>query len=144
MLNAILFYRISRWLYLHHVPFFPKLITLIIFLVYNSKIPYQANIGEGTQFGYGGMGVVIHSKSIIGCKCTVCQQVTIGGGNSRYPGVPVIGDNVYIAKGAIVMGGITIGNNVTIGANAVVTKPIPDNAIVAGVPAKILRFKEIS
>ena len=44
--------------------------------------------------------------------------------------------------GSIVMGGITIGNNVTIGANAVVTKPVPDNAIVAGVPAKILRIKE--
>lgn len=46
-----------------------------------------------------------------------------------------------MAKGSIVMGGITIGNNVTIGANAVVNKPVPDNAIVAGVPAKILRFK---
>ena len=56
----------------------------------------------------------------------------------------MIGGNGYIAKGAIVMGGITIGNNVTIGANAVVTKPIPDNAIVAGVPAKVLRFKEVS
>ena len=43
---------------------------------------------------------------------------------------------------AIVIGGITIGNNVTVGANAVVTKPVPDNAIVAGVPAKILRFKD--
>lgn len=81
-------------------------------------------------------------KSIIGENCTICQQVTIGGGNSRFPGVPVIGNNVYIAKGSIVMGGITIGNNVTIGANAVVTKPVPDNAIVAGVPAKILRIKE--
>lgn len=120
----------------------PKLITLLIFLIYNSKIPYQAKIGRESTFGYGGMGVVIHSKSIIGENCTICQQVTIGGGNSRFPGVPVIGNNVYIAKGSIVMGGITIGNNVTIGANAVVTKPVPDNAIVAGVPAKILRIKE--
>lgn len=47
-----------------------------------------------------------------------------------------------ICKGAIVMGGITIGNNVIIGANAVVNKPVPDNAIVAGVPAKILRIKD--
>ncbi len=143
MLNAIYFYRVSRWLYLHHIPVLPKLITLLIFLIYNSKIPYQAKIGRESTFGYGGMGVVIHSKSIIGENCTICQQVTIGGGgNSRFPGVPVIGNNVYIAKGSIVMGGITIGNNVTIGANAVVTKPVPDNAIVAGVPAKILRIKE--
>lgn len=127
---------------MHHIPVLPKLITLLIFLIYNSKIPYQAKIGRGSTFGYGGMGVVIHSKSIIGVNCTICQQVTIGGGNSRFSGVPVIGNNVYIAKGSIVMGGITIGNNVTIGANAVVTKPVSDNAIVAGVPAKILRIKE--
>lgn len=127
---------------MHHIPVLPKLITLLIFLIYNSKIPYQAKIGRGSTFGYGGMGVVIHSKSIVGVNCTICQQVTIWGGNSRFPGVPVIGNNVYIAKGSIVMGGITIGNNVTIGANAVVTKPVSDNAIVAGVPAKILRIKE--
>ena len=142
MLNAITFYRISRWLYLHHIPFLPKLVTLLIFLIYNSKIPYQAQIGKGSFLGYGGMGVVVHSKCVIGDRCTIGQQVTLGGGNRRYPGVPQIGNDVYIAKGAIVIGGITIGDNVTIGANAVVTKPVPANAIVAGVPAKILRFKD--
>lgn len=54
----------------------------------------------------------------------------------------MIGDNVHISHGAIVFGGITIGNNVTIGANAVVNNPVPDNAVVAGVPAKILRIKQ--
>lgn len=142
MINAIVFYNISRWLYLHHIPLLPKFITLIIFLIYNSKVPYQAQIGKGTKLGYGGIGVVIHSKSIIGKNCSINQQVTIGGGNSKYEGVPIIGDNVYIAKGAIVYGGITIGNNVTIGANAVVNKPVPDNAIVEGIPAKILRYKD--
>ena len=142
MLNVIVFYRISRWLYLHHIPFLPKLVTLLIFLIYNSKIPYQAKIGKGTKFGYGGMGVVVHTKAVIGDNCSIGQQVTIGGGNNRYPGLPIIGSNVRISKGAIVFGGITIGNNVTVGANAVVTKPVPDNAIVAGVPAKILRFKD--
>jgi len=142
MLNAIFFYRISRWLYLHHIPVLPELITLLIFLIYNSKVPYQAQIGKGTKLGYGGIGVVIHSKAIIGEYCVIGQQVTIGGGNSRYPGLPVIGNHVRISKGAIVFGGITIGNNVTIGANAVVNKPVPDNAVVAGVPARILRIKE--
>lgn len=79
MLNAIFFFRISRWLYLHHVPFLPKLITLIIFLIYNSKVPYQAEIGKGTRLGYGGVGVVIHSKAKIGSYCSIGQQVTIGG-----------------------------------------------------------------
>ena len=142
MLNAIYFYRVSRWLYLHHIPFLPKLITLLIFLIYNSKVPYQAKIGKGTKLGYAGMGVVIHTNCIIGENCSIAQQVTIGGGNSKYKGVPTIGNNVRISKGAIVFGGITIGNNVTVGANAVVNKPVPDNAVVAGVPAKIIRIKD--
>lgn len=69
------------------------------------------------------------------------SKLQLGGGNSKYPGTPVIGNNVCINKGAIVYGGITIGNNVDIGANAVVNKPVPNNAVVAGVPAKILRIK---
>lgn len=142
MLNAIFFYRISRWCYLHRIPFIPKLVTLLIFLIYNSKVPYQARIGKGTKLGYGGIGVVIHSESVIGRNCSVGQQVTIGGGNSRYPGVPVIGDNVHMHKGAIIYGGITVGDNAEIGANAVVNKPVPDNAVVAGVPAKIIRIKD--
>ena len=85
MLNAIFFYRISRWLYLHHIPFLPKLITLVIFLIYNSKVPYQAKIGKGTKLGYGGIGVVIHSSSVIGFNCSIGQQVTIGGGILNIP-----------------------------------------------------------
>ena len=142
MLNAIIFYRISRWLYMHHVPFLPMLITLLIFLVYNSKVPYKATIGKGTKLGYGGIGVVIHSESVIGDNCVIAQHVTIGGGNPHYPGVPKIGDNVHISHGAIVFGGITIGDNAIIGANAVVNKPVPANAVVAGMPAKVLRIKE--
>jgi len=142
MLNAITVYRFSRWLYLHHIPFLPKIVMPFIFLIYNSKIPYKAKIGKGTFCGYSGIGVVIHSDAEIGDNCVIGQHVTVGGGNNRYPGVPKIGNNVYISHGAIVFGGITIGNNVTIGANAVVTKPVPDNAIVAGVPAKILRIKD--
>lgn len=79
MLNAIFFYRISRWLYMHHVPVLPKLITLLIFLIYNSKVPYQARIGRGTRLAYGGMGVIIHTKAVIGANCCIGAQVTIGG-----------------------------------------------------------------
>lgn len=142
MLNAIFLYRIAHWLYLHHVPILPRLITLLVFLVYNSKIPYQAEIGKGTKLGYGGIAVVIHAESVIGQNCVIGQNVTVGGGNSHYPGLPIIGDNVIIYHGACVFGGISVGNNVVIGANAVVNKPIPNNAIVAGVPAKILRIQK--
>ncbi len=142
MLNAIFFYRISRWLYLHHIPLLPKLITLLIFLIYNSKVSYKTEIGKGTKLGYGGIGVVIHQNAKIGANVSIAQQVTIGGGNSKYPGVPTIGDNVHIHKGAIVFGGITVGDNAEVGANAVVNKPVPANAVVVGVPAKILRYKD--
>ena len=79
MLNAIFFYRLAHWMYLHHVPILPKLVTLLIFLVYNSKVPYQAEIGKGTSLGYGGIGVVIHRDTIIGENCVVGQNVTLGG-----------------------------------------------------------------
>lgn len=88
MLNAIFFYRQARWLYLHHIPFLPKLLELLIFLIYNSKVPYQAEIGRGTKLGYGGIGVVIHQNSRIGSKCMIAQQVTIGGGQFSLPGCP--------------------------------------------------------
>ena len=53
----------------------------------------------------------------------------------------VVGDNVYISTGVTILGPVTIGNNVTIGAGAVVVKDIPDNCVVAGVPAKIVKYK---
>lgn len=56
--------------------------------------------------------------------------------------MPVIGDNVHMHKEAIIYGGITVGDNAEIGANSVVNKPVPDNAVVAGVPAKIIRIKD--
>ena len=62
---------------MHRIPFIPKLVTLLIFLIYNSKVPYQARIG---------IGVVIHSESVIGRNCSVGQQVTIGGGKFPLPG----------------------------------------------------------
>jgi serine O-acetyltransferase len=80
MINAVKFYRVARWLYLHHIPFLPKLIMLLIFLIYNSKISYKCEIGENSFFGYGGIGVVLHEKTIIGKNSVVGQNVTIGGG----------------------------------------------------------------
>lgn len=140
MFNAIHFYRLAHWLYLHHMPFLPKLITLLIFLLYNSKVPYQAKIGKGTTLGYGGISVVIHQDAVIGEKCLISQLVTIGGGNSKYPGVPTIGNNVKMSCGCIVFGGISIGDNVVIGAHTVVNFPVPDNAVVVGNPGRIVRI----
>lgn len=66
-------------------------------------------------------------------------NVTIGGRSGHYE-VPIIGNNVEISTGSKVLGPIHIGNNATIGANAVVIKDVPENAVVAGIPAKVLKF----
>ena len=69
---------------------------------------------------------------MIGEDCNLSQSVTIGvDGDGDRRGVPIIGNDVYIAPGARVIGRIRIGNNVKIGANAVVHRDIPDNAVVA-------------
>lgn len=78
---------------------------------------------------------MINEATIIGKNCLIFQGVTIGVGTS---GIPRIGNNVILSSGAKIIGGITIGNNVTIGANAVVTKDVPDNSIAVGIPAKVI------
>lgn len=93
---------------------------------------------KGTKFAYGGIGVVIHARAVVGRNCMIGQGVTIGGKSGWYE-VPVIGDNVEIHAGARVLGPVKIGDNVIIGANAVVVKDVPDNCVVAGVPARIIK-----
>lgn len=93
------------------------------------------SIGGGLIIQHG-FATIISAESI-GENCKIYQQVTVGY-NHRLE-APVIGDNVEICCGAKVIGGIRIGNNVLIGANSVVTKDIPANCVVAGIPAKIIR-----
>lgn len=138
MINAYHFYKVAHKLYLWRVPLIPNIIKLFIFLIYNSSIPFQCLLGKGTRFGYGGIGVVLHKQTEVGTNVVIGTNVTIGG-RSGHKQVPVIGNDVYIATGAKVLGPIHIGNNVIIGANAVVLIDVPDNAVVAGVPAKIIK-----
>lgn len=106
------------------------------------EIPRATRIGEGLYIGHHG-GITISRDSIIGTNVDISQQVTIGvSGQGDARGCPTIGDNVYLAPGAKVFGKIHVGNNVKIGANAVVYKDIPDNAIVVLDPGfKILSYK---
>lgn len=108
---------------------------------YNIQIPYNIKIGEGIKIIHFG-GIVINSDVIIGKNLNISHGVTIGKTlRGKNKGTPIIGDNVYIGAGAKIIGGIKIGNNVAIGANAVVTNDVPDNAVVVGIPARILSLK---
>lgn len=92
----------------------------------------------GTIFGYKGIGRVIHKRVKVGRNCIIGQQATIGGRSGHY-GVPVIGDNREKCTGAKVLGPIKSGNNVTIGAYAVMITDAPDNTVWAGVPARCIK-----
>ena len=108
---------------------------------YGICIPYDTQIGSGLYIGHYG-GIVVNSAVTLGKNCNISQGVSIGatyGGN--HPGVPKVGDNVYIAPGAKIIGGITIGNHAAIGANSVVTSTIPENAVVVGVPGEVISLR---
>lgn len=108
---------------------------------YGIIIPYQTSVGRGLYIGHFSC-IVINESAIIGKNVNISQGVTIGeknGGSSA--GSPIIGDAVYIAAGAKIVGKCFIGNRVLIGANSVVTKDIEDNSVVVGIPARIISDK---
>ena len=106
-------------------------------------ISAQATVGEGTIFFHHGLGIVIHEDTVIGRNCKVFQNVTIGEKHSpreNEHGVPIIGDNVMIGAGAVILGNILIGNNAVIGANAVILHSVVENDVVCGVPGKKVKY----
>lgn len=84
--------------------------------------------------------IIINNAAKVGKNLTIYPGCIIGQKHS-IDEVPVIGDNCYMGAGSKVFGKVRIGNNVTIAPNAIVTCDIPDNCIVAGIPAKIIKFK---
>ncbi|MHB0956088.1 MAG: serine O-acetyltransferase [Pirellulaceae bacterium] len=121
-----------------HIPLLPKLITYCLRFVFCCWLPHTAHVGCGCRFGYGGLGIVIHSAATIGNRVHIDQGVTIGG-NGTEPGVPIIEDDVYIGAGAKVLGPIRIGRGAVVGANAVVIHDVSACTVVAGVPARVIR-----
>ena len=95
----------------------------------------KAKIDGGLFFQHGFSTMIFCER--LGKNCRINQQVTIG--SAEGSGIPKIGNNVRICAGAKVLGNITIGDDVIVGANAVVVKDVPSHSIVAGVPAKIIK-----
>lgn len=119
-------------------------IAKLIYKYYKYKfgydISYDKIIGPGLLIFH--IGGIVFSPKKCGKNITISQNVTVGmtahNGEKQFP---TIGDNVYIAPGAAIIGGISVGNNVAIGTNAVLTKSVPDNAVVVGIPARIISYK---
>ena len=108
---------------------------------YGISIPSNTNIAPGFYIGHYG-GIVVHCNVVIGRNCNINHGVTLGEAyGGKHPGVPKLLDNIYLGPGCKVIGGITIGNQVAIGANCVVTSSIPDESVVVGVPGRIISRK---
>lgn len=131
-------YKRYRKLYLNKHTFSANVLYRISFLAFGSSIPPSVDLGKDVNFGHP-MGIVIHQDSIIGDETIIYQNVTIGRKDTSSQGAPVIGKNCIIGAGAAIIGEIVIGNNVKIGANAVVNKNVPDNCTVVGNPARIIK-----
>jgi serine O-acetyltransferase len=110
--------------------FFYRILTSI-------EISPRAQIGSGLFFPHP--QCIVIGKTKMGDNCTVYQGVTIGAKLPFHKDYPNIGNDVYIGAGSTILGDVTIGDNVTIGAKSVILKDIPDNSVVVGNPAKIIK-----
>lgn len=138
-------YRCGRWLYERRCWQWPRLLNFLrqpwqlwLDLLTGIHLPVTAEIGPGLYIGHHG-GIILNGNCRLGADCNLSQGVTIGrGGRGLRSGVPVIGDRVYLGPGAMIFGKVRIGNDVAIGANAVVSIDLPDGSVAAGVPARII------
>jgi serine O-acetyltransferase len=140
--HALLFYRFAHWLSRKRVPFVPRALSQFARFITGIEIHPGAMIGSGLFIDHG-MGVVIGETTEIGDNVTLFQGVTLGGtGKQRGKRHPTIGSHVVVGAGAKVLGPITIGDYVKIGANSVVLQDVPDHSTVVGIPGRIVRIKD--
>jgi serine O-acetyltransferase len=136
MTNPIFYYRLARRLHLWRVPLLPAVISRCSQALFHCYLPHSAEIGPGFDVGYHGIGVIVHARAKIGKNVFLGPGVVIGG-RSQSPDVPILEDNIYVAAGAKILGGLRVGAGSVIGANAVLIESLPPRSIAAGVPAKI-------
>lgn len=141
MFNLISIYRIQRWFYRHRIPVIPKLIQLLIFLIYNSKITGDSIIGKGSYFVCKGISVVLIPGTKIGNNCVIGLRFSTVR-KFPYKDVPQIGNNVWCGPNCVIAGPVIIEDDVIIAGNSFVDKSVPKGAIVAGSPAKIIGWRK--
>lgn len=140
--HAMLFYRMAHWLWRKGIPFVPRALSQFGRFLTGIEIHPGAVIGSGLFIDHG-MGVVVGETSEIGNNVVLFQGVTLGGtGKQRGKRHPTLGSHVVVGAGAKVLGPITIGDYVKIGANSVVLQNVPDHSTVVGIPGRIVRIKD--
>ena len=137
--QAVFWYRISHFLYIHQFKFLAEFITYLVRSNLNIEIHPAAKIGKRLFIDHG-TGVVIGATAVIGDDVTIFHGVTLGGigrGDSSGKRHPTVENNVMIGAGAKILGNITLGEGCLIGANAVVLSDVPKKSTAVGVPGVI-------
>tara|TARA_B100001540_G_scaffold153733_1_gene136077 strand:- start:1109 stop:1678 length:570 start_codon:yes stop_codon:yes gene_type:complete len=141
--KAVFFHRIANFFSVAKFDLIARLISQFSRFLTGIEIHPRAKIGKNLFIDHG-MGVVIGETSEIGENVTIYHNVTLGGispsinsdDQRNVKRHPTLLDDVVVGSGAQILGPVTIGKNSKIGANAVVTKDVPDNAVMVGIPAK--------
>ena len=142
-IKAIFFHKIANFFQLAKFYLIARIISQISRFLTGIEIHPGAKIGKNLFIDHG-MGVVIGETSEIGNNVTIYHMATLGGiapsinsNNQRQvKRHPTLGDCVVVGSGAQILGPVLIGANAKVGANAVVTKDVPENAVMVGIPAK--------
>ena len=141
--KAVLFHQIAHFFSTAKFDLIARVISQFSRFLTGIEIHPAAKIGKNFFIDHG-MGVVIGETSEIGDNVTIYHMVTLGGispsinsdNQRQVKRHPTLKDNVVIGSGAQVLGPLTVGENAKVGANAVVTKDVPANAVMVGIPAK--------
>ena len=141
--KAVFMHRIANFFAIAKFDLFARIISQFSRFMTGIEIHPKAKIGKNLFIDHG-MGVVIGETSDIGDNVTIYHMATLGGispsinsdTQREVKRHPTLKDNVVIGSGAQVLGPITVGKNAKIGANAVVTKDVPENGVMVGIPAK--------